>query len=422
MIPRFKPTLGWQELKSILLPSQADNIEQFEQAFAQAMGQKDAVAFPYGRSALWTFLKALDIKEAEIIVPAYTCVVVAHAIVLSHNIPKFVDIDLENFNLNLDLLEAAITPKTKVVVATHLFGFPLDVQTLKQIVLKAEQRFGNKIWIIQDCAHSFRATHQGKLVTQVGDASLFGLNVAKYITSLSGGMLSFSDLSLADKVRQYRDQTFIPSTLTSLCLRRSYFLANLFAFSNWGYPLIHWLINNTAFIDSFVKYYDESIINLPKDFQRFLMPVEASLGQLQLEKLSNFEFRRREIAQKYYRALRDINHLIIPPYNNNATYSHFVALLAPGIEREQYITNFAKAGIEIGYKLEYCLPVMKSYAQRYHSAPCPNALEASRRIINLPIAPSLRDSQIEKVIQVIQNYELSQYRVPTSSNNRVTMQ
>ena len=76
--------------------------------FAEKFQAIDAVAFPYGRSAQWAFLKALGIENAEIIMPAYTCSVVAHAVTLSGNEPRFIDIDLHDYNMNLDLAEAAI--------------------------------------------------------------------------------------------------------------------------------------------------------------------------------------------------------------------------------------------------------------------------------------------------------------------------
>ena len=186
MIPRLKPYLSKDELVATL-DRQTETVTRFEEAFARAFEAGDAIAFPYGRSALWAFFNACNIVNAEIIMPAYTCVVVAHAIVLSRNIPRFVDITLFDYNSNLDQLEAAMNERTRAVVATHLFGYPLDVDQLNAIVRNAEARYGQKIWIIQDCAHSFGARWQGKLVCNEGDAALFGLNISKTITSIFGG-------------------------------------------------------------------------------------------------------------------------------------------------------------------------------------------------------------------------------------------
>ena len=130
--------------------------------FANFLRPKYAISFPYGRSALWAFFKAMDIQNAEIILPAYTCSVVAHAIVLSNNIPRFVDIRLDDYNMDLGQVKEAITSRTRAIIATHLFGYPLDVEKLKTIVKEAEAIHGHKIWIIQDCAHSFGAAFNGQ--------------------------------------------------------------------------------------------------------------------------------------------------------------------------------------------------------------------------------------------------------------------
>ena len=160
MIPRLKPFVGSEEFLS-LFQTQKNAVERFEKAFAAEFSTRYALAFPYGRSALWAFFKALGIEGAEVVQPAYTCSVVGHATVLSNNIPVFVDISLNDYNMDLDLFRKAITPRTRAVLPTHLFGYPMDVDSVNQIVREAESRFGQRIYIIQDCAHSFEAEWQG---------------------------------------------------------------------------------------------------------------------------------------------------------------------------------------------------------------------------------------------------------------------
>ena len=167
MIPRFKPCLGKEELFAALTPNRKA-VERFEASFARTFEAKHALAFSYGRSALWAFFKAMNIQGAEIIIPAYTCTVVAHAIVLSGNRPRFVDITLHDFNMDLDQVAAAVNENTHAIIATHLFGYPLDIERLSEIVQEAEKRIGHKIWVIQDCAHAFGATWKDSLVCNAG--------------------------------------------------------------------------------------------------------------------------------------------------------------------------------------------------------------------------------------------------------------
>ena len=107
MIPRFRPWLDWEEL-STLFSRNKGCVEKFEKEFARKFQAVDAVAFPYGRSAQWAFFKTIGLENTEVIMPAYTCSVVAHAVSLSGNVPRFIDIDLADFNMNLDLVEEAI--------------------------------------------------------------------------------------------------------------------------------------------------------------------------------------------------------------------------------------------------------------------------------------------------------------------------
>jgi dTDP-4-amino-4,6-dideoxygalactose transaminase len=186
MIPRLKPAFDTAEIGAALRGGSAADVAQFERAFAGKFEAAEAIAFPYGRTALKALLHTLELKDAEVIAPSYTCVVVQHATVLSGNVPVFVDNTMNDYNMDLDRLAAAITPHTGMILATHLFGFPLDLDRFDAIVRDAEQRFGRKIWVVQDCAHAFGARWRGRLVAGAGDAALFGLNISKLISSGAG--------------------------------------------------------------------------------------------------------------------------------------------------------------------------------------------------------------------------------------------
>ena len=144
------------------------------------MQQKHAIAFPYGRTALIVILKALGLKGKEVICPAYTCVVVAHAIVESGNIPVFIDSDKFDANMNLAQLPKSISERTGAIIATSIFGYPCNLELLDRL----REDFGKDIPIIQDCAHSFGAEWKGRPVQKYGLCAFFGLNVSKLVTSI----------------------------------------------------------------------------------------------------------------------------------------------------------------------------------------------------------------------------------------------
>ncbi|MBI5952679.1 MAG: DegT/DnrJ/EryC1/StrS aminotransferase family protein [Chloroflexi bacterium] len=393
MIPRFKPYLGGEEIAMLLQPL-PDARVRFEAEFARTFDAKDAVAFPYGRSALWAFFKALGIEGAEVVLPAYTCDVVAHAVVLSGNIPKFVDIKLFDYNMDLDQVEDAINERTQVIIATHLFGYPLNVERLKEIVRMAEARFEHKIWVVQDCAHSFGARWHGKLVCNEGDAALFGLNISKQMTSIFGGMLTMNDPSLADRIRQWRDRHFSPAGFIKSLRRMLYLFAVYPAFNEAVYGVVHWLQEETPLLNYFTKaYHLDNKIHFPPDYLDQMLNLEAKIGLAQLQKYSEIVRRRRENAEYYVRQLQGTGNLILPPLVDGATYSHFVVRVA---DRKPIMRSLAQKGIQLGQLIDYSIPHMEMY-KRYSDNEFANSFLSSQKTINIPIHPALTVGDREKI-------------------------
>ena len=101
MIPKLKPDLSWREISTLFKCNQEEDVTNFERAFAKLMDQRHGIFFPYGRTAQFVLLKALGIHGKEVICPAYTCVVVPHAIVTGGNEPVFVDCLPDSFNMRV---------------------------------------------------------------------------------------------------------------------------------------------------------------------------------------------------------------------------------------------------------------------------------------------------------------------------------
>src|SRR5262249_25157209 len=158
MIPRFEPPIGLRELVAAVTASGKDDVADFEKAFAQTMGQQHAIAFPYGRTGLIALLQCLGLRDREVICPAYTCVVVPNAIVYSGKNPVCVDSG-RAANARLDLAETALSPRTGALIATSIFGNPVDLDRLA--ALKARHPH---VPVVQDCAHSFICEWQGRPV------------------------------------------------------------------------------------------------------------------------------------------------------------------------------------------------------------------------------------------------------------------
>ena len=377
MIPRLKPQLGFGELAAAFSPPRRDDVERFEQQFAAEMGQTHAVAFPYGRTGLSLLLRAMGIQQREVICPAYTCVVVPHAIVTSGNDPVFVDSLDSDFNMNLDLVERAITPQTAAIVATSIFGYPVDLDHLEDV-----RRRHPKIAIIQDCAHSFQAEWQGRPVQQAGHAAIFGLNISKLMTSILGGMVTTDSDTLRDALLRERERSVQSAGWMKSFMRRAYLLATYPAFSPPIYGLVNWL-ERCGFLDRFVRYYDEGVIEMPADYLSGMTAVEARVGQVQLKKLKSILAQRRKIAALYHEQLEGVTGLSRPPLLEGATYSHYVPRVS---QPDALCAALLPHGVQLGRLIEYSIPDMKAYRTRPGARDdCPVARAMATSTINLTL-------------------------------------
>jgi len=143
----------------------------FEEEFARHIGTKFALGTSHGRTALYLGLRAIDVREREVIIPAFICTVVRHAIVAAGGIPRFVDIDIENFTYDVSELRNKISERTKAIILVHYFG--RVARNLKQIIQVAKE---SNIALIEDCAHSLGAEYKGKRIGAFGDLSIFFAN------------------------------------------------------------------------------------------------------------------------------------------------------------------------------------------------------------------------------------------------------
>jgi len=384
MIPRLKPRLGLRELLAAFLPPRRGEVARFESDFAAHMGQRHAVAFPYGRTGLALLLEALGVKGKEVICPAYTCVVVPHAVVASGNEPVFVDSRPDDFNMDLGLAERAIGPATAALVATSLFGYPVDLDRLGDL-----RRRHPHVAVIQDCAHSFNAEWHGRPVQRAGDAAVFGCNISKLMTSVFGGVVTTDSDALADSLRRVRDAKVRRPPWTK-GLRRRLYLASVYpAFAGPVYGFVNWL-ERSGLLDRFTRYYDEGRIDMPADYLRGLTAVEARVGRSQLRRLGAVIAHRRRVAALYDEALRGTPGLRLPPPVPGATYSHYVARCR---DREGLIAALLPRGVQLGRLIEYCIPDMPAYRERPGALQdCPAAREMARTAVNLPLHVGEREA------------------------------
>ena len=171
------------------------HVAAFERALADRAGARHAISASYGRMAFFYLLEALGLpRGSEIIFPALTFWVVPEMARVAGLTPVFADVDPATFNLDPAAFERAITPRTRAVVPTHLYGLPCDMDAILRIARR------HRLAVIEDCAHALGATWHGHPVGTIGDAGFFSFQLLKPLNTYGGGMAVTNDAGVAARV------------------------------------------------------------------------------------------------------------------------------------------------------------------------------------------------------------------------------
>ncbi len=377
MLARFSPNYDLKDLQSIL-SSNNGKTNEFLNKFKNLTNFQNIIFRRYGRTCLFELIKALDIKKKEIIIPAYTCVVVAHAIVKSGNIPVFLDNKKNSFHPEISDYLKKITKKTAMIIPTHLFGIFQNFKELKKKIKKINP----KIFVLLDCAHSFLPEKKyHKYVGLDSDGILFGLNIAKLINSYKGGILLLNDKQLYFKMKKRIPKN---NKLISNLLIKLEFIIVYLIFKPSLYRFFYFLKSSFGFFKKKIAYYDPTKIELPNDYDKQTNDFIGSLGLNSLNKYNKRIKNRRKIALLYFKFLD--KKIIKPNFNKFNTWSHFPILLCESkrdLIKEKVLKKF---DIELGTTVEYSIPHQPCYNKNNRfDKEFLQSLSTSKRILNMPL-------------------------------------
>ena len=211
MIPVNTPSFKGREaeylaecIESGWVSSEGPFVRRFEKAFAAKVSRADGVAVANGTCALDVAVKALKIGEGdEVIIPTFTIISCAAAVVRAGATPVVVDCDPVTWNMTAEAIEQRITPRTKAIMVVHIYGLPVDMDP----ILDLARRHGLKI--IEDAAEMHGQTYKGKPCGSFGDISIFSFYPNKHVTTGEGGMVLSDDPELLERSRSLRNLCFI---------------------------------------------------------------------------------------------------------------------------------------------------------------------------------------------------------------------
>jgi perosamine synthetase len=372
-------------------------IQEFEKRFAEYHGTRHAISASYGRMAFYYLLKALELPpHSEILFPALTFWVVPEMARVLGFRPVFVDIDPSTFNMDASKLEAAITPETRAVVPTHLYGQPCDMDPIMRIAR------ARNLAVIEDCAHALGATYRGRKVGTFGDASFFSFQMLKPLNTYGGGMAMTADNAIAATVRALAEAEEWPRA-------KDVFKKILFGnlqrrlIGPYGFTFTMFL---AFYIASFFGDYDLSrclwekirpLDPLPESYRKRYTNAQALIGLKMLDHIDEFNALNRANAAQLTSALKELNGIQPPaslPETESVYYQYCIRTADPDRLKHRAI----RSGLDVEIMhVDICnvLDLFKEF-----KTSCPVA-EATEHTLQLPVYSSLTKSDVNRVIQVI---------------------
>ncbi|HLO89480.1 MAG TPA: DegT/DnrJ/EryC1/StrS family aminotransferase [Nostocaceae cyanobacterium] len=337
-------------------------VEGFEQQFAAYHGVSECVACNSGTDALYLALRALDIGAGdEVITTPFTFIATTEVISAVGAKPVFIDIDATTFNLDVEQVAAAITPKTKAIIPVHLFGQPVDMTELMAIAQ------AHNLAVIEDCAQATGASWQGKKVGSIGHIGCFSFYPTKNLGGCGdGGAITTNDGAIAAKMRIIREH------------------------------------------GSKVRYIHEEIgINSRLD------AIQAVILQIKLRYLDTWNKKRRQIAAYYSQFLDQVPGIIAPqelPGGVGVWNQYTIRISGEGrngatAQYRDWVRNqIQEKGI--GSMIYYPRPLHLQPVYEnlgYQPGQLPISEQACHEVLSLPMYPELTQEQQEKVIYALKD-------------------
>jgi len=332
------------------------NVQSFETEAAEYLGVSDAIACANGTDALHLALLGLGIGPGdEVITTPFTFIATAEAIAYVGATPVFVDIDPITYNMDINLVEQAITDSTRAVIPVHLFGLPCDMNALQSLATKYN------LFVIEDCAQSFGSAVDGQKTGAIGHVGTHSFFPSKNLGCFGdGGMLSTNDTQLAQQLRVLRAH-------------------------------------------GSTKQYHHSVIG----YNSRLDEMQAAILRQKLPHIDRFNNERLRVAKAYCDNLNELNVqlpvLKAPASQGGATpvFHQFTLLIDNRDTVKQALSD-----AQIASAVYYPIPLHQQTAMVKLMPvvnPCPHAEAIAQRCLSLPIYPEMSQQSIDRVCNVVRH-------------------
>ncbi|MDD1656058.1 MAG: DegT/DnrJ/EryC1/StrS family aminotransferase [Methanomicrobiales archaeon] len=306
-VPVCEPVIGEQELRYVIdclktnwISSRGRYVTDFESRFAAYCGAKEGIATTNGTTALHLALATLKVGPGdEVILPAFTMMATAFAVLYCGARPVLVDADPETWNMDPSLLAEKITGKTRVILPVHIYGHPCDMDPIRELA------GDHRAVVVEDAAEAHGAEYRGRRAGSIGQIGCFSFYANKIITTGEGGMVVTSDPALASRARALKDLAFDPM---------------------------------------------KRFLHTDVGFNYRMTNIQAAIGLAQLERIDTFVAARRATAARYTALLGDLPGLRLPvekPWARNVYWMYgIVAGKDAPVSRDRLAPLLAARGVE----------------------------------------------------------------------------
>lgn len=357
-IPISKPFFNNEEINEVKKVMQEGNltnssfkggkrVQELESLLRRFVGSQDAIAINSGTAALHAALLALGIgKDDEVLLPSFTFLATANAVVATGAKPVFVDIKKSDYTIDPDDLERKVTSKAKAMIPVHLYGHTADMKRISEIANK------HSLHVIEDACQSLGSTYNGKQTGSIGELGCFSFYASKVLTSGEGGAIVTNSKELADRLRMIRNHGMLEG-------------------------------------------YDTRIFGL----NLRLTEISAAIAKVQMRKLKKMLQIRRKNAMMLTKLLQDRN-IVLPNESDGSKYNWYLYTVA--IENRDNIMKQLNS-LGIGATVYYRTPVHRTPFYANSSVSLPNTEWVATRVLSLPVHPLVTASDIKYIASKLRN-------------------
>ena len=342
------------------------HVSTFEQAVAQYVGAKYAVAFSNGTAALHGACFAAGISEGdEVITTPMTFAASANCVLYQGGTPVFADINEKTYNIDPNKIEEKINDKTKAIIPVDFTGQPVELDRILEIARKYN------LVVIEDAAHALGATYKGRKIGSISDMTMFSFHPVKHITSGEGGIITTNNKEYYEKLLQFRS---------------------------------HGITRNKEKLNEYHGpwYYEMQFLG----YNYRMTDIQAALGTSQLKKIDKFVELRRKYVAMYNEAFKDMDEVITPFQHEDGQSSWHLYIIRLKLDKLTASRREIFEALQqqnIGVNVHYIPVHLQPYYQQlgYKKGICPNAEKLYEEMITLPLFPAMTEEDINDVIKAV---------------------